>query len=149
MRTFSILFLLILLLGLTASASFAAEKPKQTPSAMVRLESQSISIGIGFSWGSGTLIYKGKNIPFSIDGLKMIGAGYSGMNAVGEVYNLKDPADFNGTFTGYEAGGALGGGEAALSLKNQNGVVMVLHGTQKGLSFSLAGSGMSVNIKKQ
>ncbi|WP_051260949.1 hypothetical protein [Desulfovibrio inopinatus] len=144
-KTVFSVFFLFLLFGLIPSTSFA--KGQQNPSATVRLESQSVSIGIGFSWGQGTITYKGRSVPFKIDGLKVVGAGYSGMSAVGEIYNLKQLADFNGTFTGYEAGGAFGGGEADLSLKNQNGVIMVLHGTQKGLSFSLAGSGMSVVLQ--
>ena len=49
---------------LTTNGAQAKEKADAT----VRLSAGSVAAGIGFSWGSGTLHYKGKNYHFTIDG---------------------------------------------------------------------------------
>jgi hypothetical protein len=47
----------------------------QKPSAKVSLESKSIAAGIGVTWGEGKLNFKGKDHPFSIDGLTVVDIG--------------------------------------------------------------------------
>ena len=56
--------LLLLISGLITGFAQAAEKPDAT----VRLSSKAVAAGVGFSWGKGTLSYKGKDYPISSKG---------------------------------------------------------------------------------
>jgi len=130
---------------LFAGTATAAQAEK--PSGKVTIESKSFAFGVGWSWGDGKLTYKGKTHPFSIDGLSVLDAGYSSMSAVGEVFNLKSLSDFSGTFTAVEGGVALGGGEAALVMENQNKVRIKLTATQQGVKLTIGPKGLSVKLK--
>ena len=62
-----------------ASNGVAAEKA--TPSGKLTMESKSIAAGIGITWGDGKLNFKGKEYPFSIDGLTLVDFGISKASA--------------------------------------------------------------------
>jgi hypothetical protein len=130
---------------LLAQAVFAAEKAD----ARVRLTGKAVSAGVGYSWGSGVLTYEGKDYPFSVSGLSAGNVGASSATLSGEVFNLKNLDDFNGNYTSAGAGATVAGGGGAMTMKNQNGVVMNVAGTTKGLSFKLGVDGMKVELKKK
>ena len=111
------------------SAVIAAEPP---PSGSVTMSSKAVGIGIGVSWGDGTLTFNGKTYPFSVEGLSVADLGVSNISTSGEVFNLKNVADFSGNYAAGEAGIAIAGGPSDTIMKNQNGVVLRLHGTQQG-----------------
>ena len=90
-----------------------------------------MAVGIGFSWGNGTLRCKGKSYPFKVDGLSVNAVGASRSDATGNVYNLKNVKDFEGTYTAVEASGTLGGGKGIASMKNDNDVRITLHTTAR------------------
>ena len=92
--------LLLLVLGMITG--FAHPATAEKPDATLRLSGGSLAAGIGFSWGKGTLTYKGKDYPVSVNGLSLGKVGITGSSAYGEVYNLKKLQDFNGH---YHAGG--------------------------------------------
>lgn len=117
-------------------------------SGKVSIESKSVAIGIGVSWGEGTLEYKGKKYPFSVEGLSVVDLGVSKVSARGDVTNLKKVEDFSGTYTAAGAGATVGGGMAVAALKNQNGVEMKLTATTQGVKFALAGAGVTVKLKQ-
>jgi len=144
-RTVSRLALFFLVMTL-ASNAVPAEKAK--PSGKVSIESKSVAIGIGVSWGDGKLSFKGKEHPFSIDGLTLVDFGISKASAVGDVYNLTDVAKFPGTYVAAEAGFALAGGMGGVVLRNQDGVVMHLRSTSKGAKLQLGPSGMTIKLKQ-
>jgi lipid-binding SYLF domain-containing protein len=104
---------------------------------------------VGGSGGSGTLKFKGKQYPVSIGGVSL-GAtiGASKADLIGEVYNMKNPRDIEGTFTAGQAGVAVAGGSKVAELKNSKGVVLKVKGKQIGLEFALDLSGMQVSLKK-
>ena len=129
---------------LLAQALSAAE----TPDARVKLTGKSVSAGVGYSWGSGVLTYQGKDYPFDVTGLSAGNVGASSVTLAGDVYNLKNLDDFNGNYTSAGAGATVAGGAGAMSMKNQNGVVMNVAGTTKGLSLKLGVDGMRVELKK-
>ena len=131
----------MLLLGQVAGA---AEKPD----ASVKLTGKSVAAGVGFSWGSGVLTYQGKDYPFSVSGLSAGNIGAGSADLTGDVFNLKTVDDFNGTFTSVGAGATVGGGGGAMSMRNQNGVVMNVVGTSKGLTFKLGVDGLKIELKK-
>jgi len=77
----AVFFLMMTPLSITIAAETA------TPAAKVTIESNSIAAGIGVSWGDGKLSFKGKDYPFSVDGLSLMDFGISKASAAGEVYN--------------------------------------------------------------
>ena len=122
----------------------AQDKPDGT----VKMTGKSIAAGVGFSWGSGVLTYQGKEYPFSVSGLSAGNIGISAAELSGEVFNLKDLADFNGNYASVGAGITVAGGGGGMTMKNQNGVVMNVVATTQGLSFKLGVDGMKVELKK-
>ena len=134
-------------LVLTALVTTAMSGESQKPSGKVTLESKSIAAGIGVTWGDGKLTFKGKEYPFSIDGLTVVDFGISKASATGDVYNLADPAKFAGTYVAGEAGFALAGGVGGMVLRNSDGVVMHLRSTSKGAKLQLGPSGMTIKMR--
>ncbi|TMA98399.1 MAG: DUF1134 domain-containing protein [Deltaproteobacteria bacterium] len=143
-RTLSRLVMLVLL-TVCAATAVAADSPK--PSGKVSIESKSIAAGVGVTWGEGKLSFKGKDYPFSIDGLTVVDFGISKASATGDVYNLTDVAKFAGTYVAAEAGFALAGGVGGMVLRNQDGVVMHVRSTSKGAKLQLGPSGLSIKLK--
>jgi hypothetical protein len=142
--------LLLVVSGVIAGFTQAASK-QEKPDATLQLSGGSVAAGIGFSWGKGTLTYKGKDYPVSVNGLSLGKVGISGASAYGEVYNLKKLQDFNGH---YHAGAAgrrgvtLVSGRSATAMTNQTGVTVLLSSTQRGVDVNLAGAGVDMAIKK-
>ena len=118
------------------------------PDATLQLNQGSVAAGIGFSWGGGTLTYRGKRYPVSVDGLTVGSVGISRATAAGSVYNLKKLEDFNGTYTAVGAGATVAGGGSIATMRNQNGVRVTLRSTSRGLKFTLGASGVTMNIKQ-
>ena len=129
---------------LWAQTGHAAE----TPDARVKMTGKSLAAGVGYSWGSGVLTFQGKDYPFSISGLSAGEIGLSSLELSGEVFNLKNLADFNGNYTSIGAGITVAGGGTGATMKNQNGVVMNVVAATKGLTFKLGVDGMKVELKK-
>jgi hypothetical protein len=127
------------------TVAVAADEP--APSGKVSISSKTVAIGIGVSWGDGTLTVQGKNYPFSVDGLSVVDLGVSNITSNGEVFNLKNVADFSGNYTAGEAGIAIGGGPSDTIMKNDRGVVIRLHGTQQGGRLTLAAGGVKLQLK--
>ena len=128
-----------------SSLAFAAE---EKPDATLKLSQGQVAVGIGWSWGGGVLTYKGKDYPFKVDGLSVGDVGITRAEAVGNVYHLKKMSDFNGTYTSAAAEGTVGGGAGASTMKNQNGVVINLTSTTRGINFKLAAQGVKFTLEK-
>jgi hypothetical protein len=142
--------ILLLVVGVMTGFTQAATHQSK-PDATLRLSGGSFAAGIGFSWGSGTLTYKGRDYPVSVNGLSLGKVGITGVSAYGEVYNLKQLRDFNGH---YHAGGAgrrgvtLASGQSATAMTNQAGVMVLIAATQRGIDVNLTGAGVDMQIKK-
>ncbi len=118
------------------------------PDATLNLSEGTVALGIGYSWGKGTLAYQGKNYPVKIEGLSVGEVGVDRATAVGNVYNLKKLADFDGNYAAAGAGGTIGGGAGVTAMKNQNGVVIELKSTTQGASLKLAAEGLKLSVVK-
>jgi hypothetical protein len=138
--------LLLLVLGVTAG--FAQGASKAAPDATVRFSGGAVAAGIGWSWGKGTLTYKGKDYPISVKGLSLGKVGITGVTASGEVYHLKSLKDFDGNYTGVGAGVTLAGGRSAVTVKNQNGVRVRVISTTRGADLTIGVGGADLRIKK-
>ena len=136
--------LLLLISGLVTGFAQAAEKPDAT----LRLTVKSVAVGVGFSSGSGTLAYKGKEYPISVNGLSVGKVGVSGSSATGKVYNLKTLADFDGHYVGAGAGMTVAGGRSRVEMKNQNGVQVYLASASQGVDVTLGRGGVDMKLKK-
>ena len=61
----------------TLALMLGTTRAEEAPDATISLSADSVAAGIGISWGSGTLTYKGKTYPISVDGLSIGDAGIS------------------------------------------------------------------------
>jgi hypothetical protein len=143
-RTVSRLALFFLVM---AAATTAVAAEKATPSGKVTMQSTSIAAGIGVTWGDGKLTFKGKDYPFSIEGLTLVDWGISKAQAEGDVYNLTDPAKLGGTYLAAEAGLTLAGGMGGMVLRNQDNVVLHLRSVSQGARLQLGTSGLIIKMK--
>ena len=144
-RTVSRLALFFLVM---AAATTAVAAEKATPSGKVTMQSTSIAAGIGVTWGDGKLTFKGKDYPFSIEGLTLVDWGISKASANGDVYNLTDPAKLGGTYLAAEAGLTLAGGMGGMVLRNQDNVVLHLRSVSQGARLQLGTSGLIIKMKQ-
>jgi len=132
-------------LALSVAAAHAADAP---PDATIELKEGSVAAGIGFSWGSGTLTYKGKSYPVSVDGLSVGSVGITEATAKGKVYGLTDLAKFDGVYTAAAVGATTVAGGNVAAMKNQNGVRIELFSITEGVSFTLAAEGVKLKLKQ-
>jgi hypothetical protein len=142
----------LVVVGLAAGAADAKTRRRATtdsgaPDATLRIQQKSVALGIGYQWGSGTLSFHRRTYPFKIDGLAVNAVGAAKSEAIGYVYNLKSVADFPGTYTAIEAGGAVGGGTGITSMKNSNGVRITLHTTSQGIEAKAAPEGVKITLQ--
>ena len=133
-------------LGLLLQVGQAAEE--KTPDATLKLSEGSVAAGIGFSWGGGTLTYKGKDYPIDVKGLSVGDVGATKIEASGKVYNLKGIDDFDGNYTAVGTGATVGGGGGVAAMRNQAGVSIDLVATTQGVKVAFGAAGVDLKIKK-
>ena len=121
--------------------------PAPEVSGTVTLESKSIAVGVGVTWGHGVLtMHDGTTHKFKVNGLSVIDLGISKIDATGEVFNLVEATDLNGTFVTGEAGATIIAGGSISAMQNRNGVIMQLKSKQKGLKLTVAPGGMGIDL---
>ena len=120
----------------------------EAPDATIELTGGSVAVGVGYSWGEGTVVYKGETHKFKISGLSIADVGISSYTASGSVFRLKDLKDIEGTYSAATAGVTIAGGVSGTVMKNDHGVVIELAATRAGLQFTLAPSGMKITLVK-
>ena len=134
-----------ILLALTGSV--LAQAPKK-PDATVKLTEGSVAAGIGWSWGRGTLSYKGKTYKFKVEGLSVGEVGITKAQATGNVFSLKNLEDFSGIYRAASAGATAVKGKDITALENDKGVVLELKSATKGASLKLALEGLKLALEK-
>jgi hypothetical protein len=117
------------------------------PSGTVNITSKSVAVGVGVNWGRGTLNYQGAPHHFSIDGLSVLDLGISKITTRGEVFDLNNLDDFSGNYVAGNAGIAVAGGVNDVIMKNEHGVVLRLHGIEKGVRLQAGASGVTITVK--
>jgi hypothetical protein len=147
MKRFALFTVAVLTVFLCLSG-LAMAQGKKVDATLTMSEGQ-VAVGIGFNWGKGVLSYKGKEYPFKVKGLSVVDIGITKATSSGKVYNLKKLEDFNGNYTAASAEGTLAGGAGALTMKNQNGVVIDLVSTTTGVNMKLSIEGVSLTLEKQ
>lgn len=143
-RALRLSVLVLVVCFLLSGPAFSQDKPDAT----VKLSQGQVAVGIGYSWGKGVLNFQGKEYPFKIRGLSVVDVGISRADAKGDVFKLKKLKDFNGTYTTLSAEATVAGGKGAITMKNQNGVIIKLVATTQGINFKLALEGVKLTLAK-
>jgi hypothetical protein len=132
---------------LFTAASLAAQPTEPYPVGDITINATQVAAGVGWTWGGGTLKFKGKTYNFKIQGLNVAAAGISKIAAKGEVYNLTAPTDLAGTYVTAGAGAAVIKGKAGMVMRNDKGVVINLISDQTGVQLSLGTDGLKISMK--
>lgn len=135
----------LLACGTVAMRPAIAQEP---PSATIELSGGSVAVGIGYSWGKGTLTYQGKKYPLKVTGISIVNVGASNYTASGVIYHMNQLSDINGNYVAGEAGATVAGGASVLTMKNDRGVVINMTTTRGGLQFTLAPTGLTIELAK-
>ena len=127
------------------------KKPEERlPAGLVTLNMTSVALGVGATQGEGVLNFQGKNYPFTISGLSLVDVGISKFTGAGKVYELRSPRDLAGTYAASQSTFAIAGGATAMSMKNGNGVNIVIlknEGQESGTQLSVGPAGMTITMK--
>jgi hypothetical protein len=140
----------LILVGCTGPVELGPEAVKgQTPDGTVEMhEVQAAYIGSG-TGGEGVLRFRGVEYPFTVGGVGIGGIGLSTIEATGEVYYLRDLAQFPGTYGQARYGFAIGTASAGdLWLQNEYGVIMRLKAKREGLMLSLGGDAVLISMRQ-
>lgn len=115
---------------LFGALGFAGDAPKPDGTVSVQVEAWTPrGQGFGFTWGKGMLsMTNGTKQVFTLQGVGVRGneSGIADMEAHGQVFNLKNAADFAGTYKQSPGDAPAGTDPKALVMKNEKGVVVVL-----------------------
>ena len=141
------LFTVITMTLFVCLSGLAMAQDKKVDATLTMSEGQ-VAFGIGFNWGKGVLNYQGKEYPFKVKGLSVVDIGITKATSSGKVYNLKKLEDFDGNYTAASAEGTVAGGAGALTMKNQNGVVIDLVSTTVGANLKLSVEGVKITLEK-
>jgi len=123
------------------------EKPGKPASATLEVQAKSVALGAGYSWGHGTLKFKGKEYRFSVDGISLVNVSFTRINAKGDVYDLNNVSDFAGNYVASQTAFAVAGGKGELTMRNSKGVRIHLRSAQAGTGISLGASGLTIKLK--
>ncbi|MBL8250942.1 MAG: hypothetical protein JNK31_04670 [Candidatus Competibacter sp.] len=129
--------------ALVASAGVA---PAQDGRPDARLEWTSTAYGflVGVNKGQGKLIFKERQYLFSVSAVKVGTLGFTRVDAQGQVYRLRDLADFPGRYYAVEGALTVGQGGGGTVLRNKKGVMLYLQNLHKGAELTLGGSSVDI-----
>ncbi|MGY2736927.1 hypothetical protein ACVWYO_004601 [Sphingomonas sp. UYP23] len=134
----------------TIAATVAIAAPvarSDQPNATATFSTETVAVGARYTWGHGILKYHGHSYPFKVEGLGAVGVGVDKVHGVAEVYHLKSPAEFAGTYGRAAIGASLGkaGGESS-TMSNEHGVVMNIHARERGIQVNLGVGGVHIKM---
>ena len=119
------------------------KKVKLVKAGTLEVKGGSVGFLVGFRWGTGTLtLNNGTKLKFSFKGLKALETGAAEIKATGTVYNLKKPADFEGTYSSFSGSMTLGKELFGfVNIENARGVIVSVKSANKGVRLSPPGPG--------
>ena len=116
-------------------------------SGTIDLSAKGAAVGVGYTWGDGVLHYRGKNYPFSVNGVTVADVGFSRIRGHGRVYNLKTPQDFSGTYAAATGEATVGNGLSGQILRNANGVEIRVDNVTRGARLQGSADGIQLTLK--
>jgi hypothetical protein len=140
--------LLVFLMVLTGGANWTWAQDGK-PDARLEFSSTSYGFLVGVNTGEGKLLMRDRQYTFTLSAFKVATLGFTKVNALGQVYRLRDLADFPGRYYAVEGVFTLvqGGGHAVL--RNKNGVMLYLQNAQQGAELTLGGSSIDIAFKEE
>lgn len=137
-----------LFVSAAALAAGGLATPAEAAAGSVYIRLASAGFIIGASGGDGTLTFRGRTYPLSISGVSAgLTIGASQTELVGTAFHLHRASDIEGSYSKVSAGVSVAAGASVAELANSRGVVLRLHGKQVGFMFSVAFSGMVINLR--
>jgi hypothetical protein len=118
----------------------------EVPDATLTLSGGVVALGIGYEWVHGALKYQGRTYTFRVQGFSIMDLGAAKISGIGEVFNLKSLADFDGYYAGTTFGSAVSHGGSLALIKNERGVTIKARSTLSGVRFSFSGNGMHIKL---
>ena len=118
----------------------------ELPSGSIHFEEWQFMALLAGNEGHGTLGYNGKTYKFKVTGMGAGGYGVDKLSATGEVYHLKDIADFPGKYSELRGGIVLGKGIGGLYIRNDKGVVIKLKTHAEGVALSIGAQGLTIQM---
>lgn len=121
----------------------------KTPSGTIVIDETQFMALIGGDMGGGTLMFQGNSYSFKTEGLKIGGVGVHKVHLAGKVYDLKNVADFPGTYAVAEVGITLTEfGKGASWLENSKGVKLAIKtSSDSGLAVDGGVEGFKIKMK--
>ena len=148
----AVLFIIVMVFGCasskssTSSATGAEQKPTEAPSGTIHFDEWNFMALLGGDTGHGTLGYNGKIYKFKVTGMGAGGLGIQKISATGNVYHLKDIADFPGSYSELRAGFSVGEGVGGLYVHNDKEVVIEVKTHAEGVALSVGVQGITIQL---
>ena len=138
---------LILFVSILVIATASSAREGKAPDAYIDVNAQQVMIGIGYGWGKGVVKFQGQRHNIKVGGFQLVGVGYTSSDITGNIYNLANIKDIEGTYAIATVGGAaVKGATAITTLKNSKNVLIDIWSTTKGLSFNIGGGGFKIEV---
>ncbi len=134
------------LLGALVVCGSAVWAQDARPDARLRFSSTSYGFVFGYGQGEGMLEFQGEQYPFTISGFKLATVGITQVSALGQIYKLREVADFAGRYVAVEGAATLFQGGGSAVLRNEKGVTLYLQNVQRGLELTLGGGSFSIAL---
>ncbi len=113
----------------------------------ITLSATGAAVGVGYTWGDGTLFFRGHRYRFGVRGVSVADVGYSHVTGRGRVYNLHKLSDFSGTYGASTGEATLVKGLAGEILENGNGVQIRIDDVTRGARLSGSADGIQLELK--
>lgn len=125
----------------------AAIAQNEKPSGTIEIDETQVMLLIGGSSGNGVLKFGGKSYKFKTEGVKLGGVGVQKVRLDGEIYHLKNIADFAGYYSAAQAGATLIKGLDGFWLSNDKGVKIRFSGKGEGVALNLGISALKFTMQ--
>jgi hypothetical protein len=135
----------------TSQRSHSADMAEgKTASGTITIDEYQIMWMVGGDIGGGALEFQGQSHKFKMDGLRLGGFGAHKVKMDGDVWGLKDLADFAGVYAEAEVGFTVAdAGKGDFWMKNDKGVYLRLKSpSSKGLALDLGVEGVDIRMEK-
>ena len=128
----------------------ACDRNNLVQSGTLQFSMTRIGFLLGVRWGEGVLTLKnGEQHSFDVSGAKLMEIGIATANFEGEVYNLTNLQDFEGTYFGASTQIAVIKGKGELQTNNANCVYIRARSTGGGLQMSApAPEGLAIKFER-
>jgi hypothetical protein len=116
------------------------------PSGTIMIDQTQVEVILGGDIGKGHLTTGGQNYTFKSGGLKLGGVGIHTEHLIGQVYNMNQASDLEGTYFEAEAGITVAKGVGGVWMKSDKGVSIHLRSADDtGVALSIGVEGFRIH----